>query len=69
MMSREVCDVVFLDCRKLGGQNVVSFLNKLSGACKSIHSRRKGRKDFSLYCHMMYAWSTGRTKSYHNNPL
>ena len=54
MMSREVCDVVFLDCRKLGGQNVVSFLNKLSGVCKSIHSRCKSRKDFSLYCHMMY---------------
>ena len=54
MMSREICDVVFLDCRKLGGRNIVSFLNKLSGACKSIHSRRKSRKDFSLYCHMMY---------------
>ena len=42
----------FIDCRKLGGSGVDSFFNKLSSACKSIHST-SGR-NLSLYCHMMY---------------
>ena len=43
---------VFIDCRKLGGSGVDLFFNKLSSACKSIHST-SGR-NLSLYCHMMY---------------
>ena len=42
----------FIDCRKLGGSGMGSFFNKLSSACKSIHST-SGR-NLSLYCHMMY---------------
>ena len=49
---RERCDSVFLDCRKLGGNGVDSFFNKLSSACESIRST-SGR-NLSLYCHMMY---------------
>uniref|UniRef100_A0A1X7U665 Uncharacterized protein n=1 Tax=Amphimedon queenslandica TaxID=400682 RepID=A0A1X7U665_AMPQE len=49
---REKCDSVFLDCRKLGGNDVDSFFNKLCSACESIRST-SGR-NLSLYCHMMY---------------
>ena len=52
IVVREMCDSVFLDCRKLGGSGVNSFFNKLFSACESIHST-SGR-NLSLYCHMMY---------------
>ena len=52
IITRERCDSVFLDCRKLGGSGVDSFFNKLSSARQSIHST-SGR-NLSLYCHMMY---------------
>ena len=50
---------IFLDCRKLGGNGVHSFLKTLSSACKSIHSTC-GR-NLSLYCHMcMVYWRKGK---------
>ena len=52
IIVRERCDSVFLDCRKLGGNGVVSFFQKLSIVCESIRST-SGR-NLSLYCHMMY---------------
>ena len=52
IIVRERCDIVFLDCRKLGGSGVDSFFNKLSSACGSIRST--SGKNLSLYCHMMY---------------
>uniref|UniRef100_A0A1X7U9U4 Uncharacterized protein n=1 Tax=Amphimedon queenslandica TaxID=400682 RepID=A0A1X7U9U4_AMPQE len=52
IIVRERCDNVFLDCRKLGGSGVDSFLSKLSSDCESIRST-SGR-NLSLYCHMMY---------------
>uniref|UniRef100_A0A1X7TQI9 Uncharacterized protein n=1 Tax=Amphimedon queenslandica TaxID=400682 RepID=A0A1X7TQI9_AMPQE len=52
IIVKERCDSVFLDCRKLGGSGVDSFLNNLSSACESIRST-SGR-NLSLYCHMMY---------------
>ena len=52
IIVRERCDSVFLDCRKLGGSGVHSFLKKSSSACESIRST-SGR-NLSLYCHMMY---------------
>uniref|UniRef100_A0A1X7SWA7 Uncharacterized protein n=1 Tax=Amphimedon queenslandica TaxID=400682 RepID=A0A1X7SWA7_AMPQE len=52
IIVREMCDSVFLDCRKLGGSGVDSFFNKLCRACESIRST-SGR-NLSLYCHMMY---------------
>ena len=52
IIVREMCDSVFLDCRKLGGSGVDSFFNKLFSACESIRST-SGR-NLSLYCHMMY---------------
>ena len=52
IIVRERCDSVLLDCRKLGGNGVDSFFNKLSCACESIRST-SGR-NLNLYCHMMY---------------
>ena len=52
IIGRERCDGIFLDCRKLGGSGVDSFLKILSSACESIRCT-SGRKS-SLYCHMMY---------------
>ena len=52
IITKEKCDSVFLDCRKLGGGGVDSFFNKSSSACESIRST-SGR-NLSLYCHMMY---------------
>ena len=43
---------VFLDCRKLGGDGVDSFFNRLSSACNFIRSTKE--RKLSLYCHMMY---------------
>ena len=53
IIVREWCDGVFLDCRKLGGGGVDSFFNKLSSARESIRST-SGKRNLSLYCHMMY---------------
>uniref|UniRef100_A0A1X7TN07 G domain-containing protein n=1 Tax=Amphimedon queenslandica TaxID=400682 RepID=A0A1X7TN07_AMPQE len=52
IIMREMCDSVLLDCRKLGGDGMGSFFNKLSSACESI--RNKSGRNLSLYCHMMY---------------
>ena len=52
IIIRERCDIVFLDCRKLGGSGVDSFFQKLSIACESI--RNTSGRNLSLYCHMMY---------------
>ena len=52
IIGRERCDSVYLDCRKLGGSGIGSFLNKLSGVCESIRSTSE--RNLSLYCHMMY---------------
>ena len=52
IIVRERCDSVFLDCRKLGGSGVDSFIQKLSIACESI--RNTSGKNLSLYCHMVY---------------
>ena len=53
IIVREKYDGFFLDCRKLGGSGVDSFFNKLSSACESIRST-SGKRNLSLYCHMMY---------------
>ena len=42
----------FLDCRKLGGTSMVSFLNKLSSACENIRSTRENK--LNPYHHEMY---------------
>ena len=52
IILRERCDSVLLDCRKLGGNVLKFFFNKLSSACEFIRST-SGR-NLSLYCHMMY---------------
>ena len=52
IIVRERCDSVFLDCRKLGGSGVDSFLKKSSSACESIRNTRRNK--CSLYCHEMY---------------
>ena len=61
IIVRERCDSVFLDCRKLGGNDMDSFLKKLSSACESIRST-SGR-NLSLYCHMMYGLLEERKKN------
>ena len=50
---REMCDSVFLDCRKLGGSGMDFVFKKLSSACESIRST-SGRNKFGLYHHEMY---------------
>ena len=50
--ERERFNIVFLDCRKLGGNDLNSFFINLSSACNSVRST-SGR-NLSLYCHMMY---------------
>ena len=52
IIESERCDCISLDCRKLGGSGLDSFIKMLSSACESIRSTR-GR-NLSLYCHMMY---------------
>ena len=46
------CDTVFLDCRKLGGNSVDFFFDKLSCACKLI--RNENGRDIDRHCQMMY---------------
>ena len=53
IIVRERCDSIFFDCRKLGGNGVDSFFNKLSSSCESIRST-SGRNKFNLYHHEMY---------------
>ena len=50
--SMENCDGIVLDCRKLGGNSLDVFLDKLACACESVRST--SGKNLSLYCHMMY---------------
>ena len=52
IIEREMCDSVYLDCRKLGGSGMGSFFNMLSSACESI--RRARGTYLSLYLHEMY---------------
>ena len=52
IIVREMCDSVLLDCRKLGGSGMDSFLKKLSSACESIRSTRRNKS--SLYHHELY---------------
>ena len=52
IIARERFDSVFLDCRKLGGNAVDSFLKMSSSACESIRSTRRNKS--SLYHHEMY---------------
>ena len=52
IIARERFDSVFLDCRKLGGNAVDSFLKMSSTACESIRSTRRNKS--SLYHHEMY---------------
>ena len=61
IIGRERCDSVYLDCRKLGGSGIGSFLNKLSGVCESIRSTSE--RNLSLYCHMMYGLLEERKES------
>ena len=44
--------IVYLDCRKLTGANLTSFLRNLQSACSYI--RNNNKKSLTLYCHMMY---------------
>ena len=44
-------DIECLDCRKLGGERLDSFLVKLQNACSLI---RNDKRSLTLYCHMMY---------------
>ena len=46
--------IKYLDCRKLGGNNIISLFNELSSSCQSI--RNTSGRNLSLYCHMMYAF-------------
>ena len=52
IIVREGCDIVFMDCRKLGGNHINSIFNKVSSACESIRSTRRNKS--SLYHHEMY---------------
>ena len=50
--KRQEWDTVFLDCRKLGGNNMDIFFNKLSCACKLICD--KNGRNIKRHCQMMY---------------
>ena len=52
IIVRERCDSVFLDCRKLGGSGVDSFIKKGSFACEFVRSTRRNKSN--LYHHEMY---------------
>ena len=55
-------DFVFLDCRKLGGSSMETFLSKVSSACESVRSKMDRKT--SLHCHVMYSLLiNGRTKN------
>ena len=45
-------DIEFLDCRRLRGERLNSFLTTLQNACK--HVRQNDQRHFTLYCHVMY---------------
>ena len=45
-------EIEYLDCRRLGGDRLDSFLTKLQSACNDI--REKDQRCLTLYCHMMY---------------
>ena len=49
---KEGDDIECLDCRRLGGDRLESFLKKLKIACNDI--REKDKRCLTLYCHMMY---------------
>ena len=44
--------IVYLDCRRLNGAGINSFLKNLQSACSYIRDNNK--KSLTLYCHMMY---------------
>ncbi|XP_019859246.1 PREDICTED: uncharacterized protein LOC109587447 [Amphimedon queenslandica] len=44
--------IVYLDCRRLSGVDLTSFLKNLQSACSYI--RDSNKKSLTLYCHMMY---------------
>ena len=52
IISSETLNVVFLDCRKLGGSGIGTVFKMLSSACESIRSTRKYKS--TLYHHEMY---------------
>ena len=49
---KERGDIESLDCRRLRGERMNSFLAKLQNACK--HIRENDQRCFTLYCHVMY---------------
>ena len=52
IIQSERLDVVFLDCRKLGGSGIGTVFKMLSSACESIRSTRKYKS--TLYHHEVY---------------
>ena len=52
IIASESLNVVFLDCRKLGGSGIGTVFKMLSSACESIRSTRKYKS--TLYHHEMY---------------
>ena len=52
MIQSKRLNVVFLDCRKLGGSSTVTVFKMLSSACESIRSTRKYKS--TLYHHELY---------------
>ena len=49
---KERDDIECLDCRRLRGERMNSFLATLQNACK--HVRENDQRCFTLYCHVMY---------------
>ena len=52
IIQSERLNVVFLDCRKLGGSGIGTVFKMLSSACESIRSKRRYKS--TLYHHEMY---------------
>ena len=52
IIASERLNVVFIDCRKLGGGGIGTVFKMLSSACESIRSTRKYKS--TLYHHEMY---------------
>ena len=52
IIANERLNVVFLDCRKLGGRGIRTVFEMLSSDCKSIRSTRRYKS--TLYHHEMY---------------
>ncbi|XP_019859239.1 PREDICTED: uncharacterized protein LOC109587441 [Amphimedon queenslandica] len=44
--------IIYLDCRRLNGNNLTSFFKQLKSACSYI--RNNNKRSLTLYCHMMY---------------